>query len=134
MGAGVGVLGGRWKGVGRALGGCGGVGRALEGRWEDVGRALASGEGWARPGSSIFEMPRARGRPRGRGGTEAERREAHRLVMAQRRAAMAAEELERANLERARARAALPNEVRDQINDDNAHHMAGVRAQLTHEE
>ena len=47
---------------------------------------------------------------------------------------MAAEELERANLERARARAALPNEVRDQINDDNAHRMAGVRAQLTHEE
>ena len=32
-------------------------------------------------------MPRARGRPRGRGRrTEAERREAHRLVMAQRRA------------------------------------------------
>ena len=68
MGAGVGVLGGRWKGVGRALGGCGGVGRALGGCWEGVGRALASGEGWARPGSSIFEMPRARGRPRGRGG------------------------------------------------------------------
>ena len=40
-------------------------------------------------------MPRARGRRRGRGRrTEAERREAHRLVMAQRRAAMAAEELE----------------------------------------
>ena len=47
---------------------------------------------------------------------------------------MAAEELERANLEWARARAALPNEVWDQINDDNAHRMAGVRAQLTHEE
>ena len=89
----------------------------MGGCWEGVGRALASGEGWARPGSSIFEMPRARGRPRGRGRrTEAERREAHRLVMAQRRAAMAAEELERANLERARARAAaLPNEVRDGI-------------------
>ena len=79
-------------------------------------------------------MPRARGRPRGRGRrTEAERREAHRLVMAQRRAAMAAEELERANLERARARA-LPNEVRDQINDDNAHRMAEGRAVLTQEE
>ena len=82
-------------------------------------------------------MPRARGRPRGRGRrTEAERREAHRLVMAQRRAAMAAEELERANLERARARAALPNEVWDQINDDidNAHRMAEGRAVLTLEE
>ena len=66
-------------------GGCGGVGRVLEGRWEGVGRALASGEGWARPWSPIFEMPRVRGRPRGRGRrTEAERREAHRLVMAQR--------------------------------------------------
>ena len=33
----MGVLGGRWKGVGRALGG----------RWEGVGRPLASSEGWA---------------------------------------------------------------------------------------
>ena len=33
----MGVLGGRWKGVGRALGG----------RWEAVGRPLASSEGWA---------------------------------------------------------------------------------------
>ena len=48
MGEGVGVLGGRWKGVGRALGGrWEGVGRALGGRWEGVGRALASSEGWA---------------------------------------------------------------------------------------
>ena len=54
MGAGVGVLGGRWKGVWRALGGCGGVGRALEGRWEGDGRALASGEGWAWPGNSKY--------------------------------------------------------------------------------
>ena len=44
--------------LGRALGGVEGV-RAL-GRWEGVGRA----------GSSIFEIPRARGRPRGRGRTE----------------------------------------------------------------
>ena len=47
---------------------------------------------------------------------------------------MAAEELERVNLERAWARAALPNEVRDQINDDNAHRMAEGRAVLTQEE
>ena len=47
-----GVLGGRWKGVGRALGGCGGCG----GCWEGVGRALASGEGWARPGSLIYRQ------------------------------------------------------------------------------
>ena len=41
MGAGVGVLGGRWEGVGRALGGrWEGVGMALEGRWEGDGRAL----------------------------------------------------------------------------------------------
>ena len=33
---GVGVLRGRWEGVGRVLGG----------RWEGVGRALACGEGW----------------------------------------------------------------------------------------
>ena len=33
---GVGVLRGRWEGVGRALGGL----------WEGVGRALACGEGW----------------------------------------------------------------------------------------
>ena len=60
---------GCWEGVGRALEGRRkGVGRALGGCWEGVGRALASGEGWARPGSSIFEMPRARGRPRGGGG------------------------------------------------------------------
>ena len=80
-------------------------------------------------------MPRARCRPRGRGRrTEAERREANRLAMAQRRAAIAAEELERANLERAGARAALPNEVQDQINGDNAHRMAEGRAVLTQEE
>ena len=50
MGAGVGVLGGCWEGVGRALGGrWEGVGRALGGRWEGVGgvgRALAGGKGW----------------------------------------------------------------------------------------
>ena len=41
MGAGVGALGGRWKGVGRALGGrWEGVGRALGGHCEGVGRAL----------------------------------------------------------------------------------------------
>ena len=32
----MGVLGGRWQGVGRAL----------AGRWEGVRRALAGGEGW----------------------------------------------------------------------------------------
>ena len=36
IGAGVGVLGGRWQGVGRAL----------AGRWQGVRRALAGGEGW----------------------------------------------------------------------------------------
>ena len=64
MGTGVGVLGGRWEGVGRALGGrWEGVGRALGGRWEGVGRALggrwegvglASCEG--RPGSLIYRQ------------------------------------------------------------------------------
>ena len=36
IGTGVGVLGGRWQGVGRAL----------AGRWQGVRRALAGGEGW----------------------------------------------------------------------------------------
>ena len=36
IGAGVGVLGGRWQGVGRAL----------AGRWQGVRRALAGGGGW----------------------------------------------------------------------------------------
>ena len=36
IGAGVGVLGGRWQGVGRAF----------AGRWQGVRRALAGGEGW----------------------------------------------------------------------------------------
>ena len=35
-GRGLGVLGGRWQGVGRAL----------AGRWQGVRRALAGGEGW----------------------------------------------------------------------------------------
>ena len=47
IGAGVGVLGGRWQGVGRALAGrWQGVRRALAGRWQGVRRALAGGEGW----------------------------------------------------------------------------------------
>ena len=51
-GAGVGLLGGRWKGVGRALGGrWEGVGRVLRGRWEGVGRAL--GGRWEGVGTAL---------------------------------------------------------------------------------
>ena len=46
-GAGVGVLGGHWEGVGRTLGGrCEGIGMALGGCRDGVGRALAGAEGW----------------------------------------------------------------------------------------
>ena len=59
MGAGVGLLGGRWKGVGRVLRGrWEGVERALGGRWEGVGRAL--GGRWrvvrVGPGSLIYRQ------------------------------------------------------------------------------
>ena len=53
MGAGVGVLGGRWKGVGRVwgcggggCGGCGGVGRALGGLWRVVRVGPGLGPAW----------------------------------------------------------------------------------------